>query len=55
MTADVEKLAKSKTWQDNLKSKGWIDTYLSGPEFEAQLAKDIAATEAILKDIGLVK
>ncbi|CAN7570543.1 Bug family tripartite tricarboxylate transporter substrate binding protein [Neorhizobium sp. LjRoot104] len=55
VTADVEKLAKSKTWQDNLKSKGWIDTYLSGPEFEAQLAKDIAATEAILKDIGLVK
>ncbi|EUC00797.1 hypothetical protein PMI07_004083 [Rhizobium sp. CF080] len=55
VTADVEKLAKSKTWQDNLKTKGWIDTYLSGPEFEAQLAKDIAATETILKDIGLVK
>ncbi|WP_105440147.1 tripartite tricarboxylate transporter substrate binding protein [Neorhizobium sp. T25_13] len=55
VTADVEKLAKSKTWQDTLKTKGWIDTYLSGPEFEAQLAKDIAATETILKDIGLVK
>jgi putative tricarboxylic transport membrane protein len=55
VTADVEKLAKSKTWQDNLKTKGWIDTYLSGPEFEAQLAKDIASTETILKDIGLVK
>ena len=55
VTADVEKLAKSKTWQENLKTKGWIDTYLSGPEFEAQLAKDIAATETILKDIGLVK
>jgi putative tricarboxylic transport membrane protein len=55
VAADIEKLAKSKTWQDNLKTKGWIDTYLSGPEFEAQLAKDIAATETILKDIGLVK
>ncbi len=55
VAADIEKLAKSKTWQDNLKTKGWIDTYLSGPEFEAQLAKDIAATESILKDIGLVK
>ncbi|MCK8781974.1 tripartite tricarboxylate transporter substrate binding protein [Rhizobium sp. NTR19] len=55
VTADIEKLAKSKTWQDNLKTKGWIDTYLSGPEFEEQLAKDITATEAILKDIGLVK
>ncbi len=55
VTADIEKLVKSKTWQDNLKTKGWIDTYLAGPEFEAQLAKDIAATETILKDIGLVK
>jgi putative tricarboxylic transport membrane protein len=55
VTADVEKLVKSKTWQDSLKTKGWIDTYLSGPEFDAQLAKDIAATETILKDIGLVK
>ncbi|MDR6816304.1 putative tricarboxylic transport membrane protein [Neorhizobium sp. 2083] len=55
IAADIEKLAKSKTWQDNLKTKGWIDTYLSGPAFEAQLAKDIAATESILKDIGLVK
>jgi putative tricarboxylic transport membrane protein len=55
VTDDVEKLAKSKTWQDNLKTKGWMDTYLSGPEFEAQLAQDISATETILKDIGLVK
>jgi len=55
IAADIEKLAKSKTWQDNLKTKGWIDTYLAGPAFEAQLAKDIAATESILKDIGLVK
>ncbi|WP_119943562.1 tripartite tricarboxylate transporter substrate binding protein [Neorhizobium sp. NCHU2750] len=55
VSADIEKLAKSKTWQDNLKSKGWIDTYLAGPEFDAQLAKDIASTESILKDIGLVK
>ena len=55
ITADVEKLAKSKTWQDNLKTKGWIDTYLAGPAFEEQLTKDVSATEAILKDIGLVK
>ncbi|MFB9953106.1 Bug family tripartite tricarboxylate transporter substrate binding protein [Rhizobium puerariae] len=55
VTADIEKLAKSKTWQDNLKTKGWTDTYLAGPAFEEQLAKDVSATEAILKDIGLVK
>jgi putative tricarboxylic transport membrane protein len=55
VTADVEKLAKSKTWQEALKTKGWQDTYLSGAAFDQQLAKDVSATEAILKDIGLVK
>ena len=53
--ADVEKLATSATWQETLKTKGWADTYLAGDAFEEQLAKDISATETILKDIGLVK
>ncbi|TNM66597.1 Bug family tripartite tricarboxylate transporter substrate binding protein [Aliirhizobium smilacinae] len=55
VTADVEKLVKSASWQENLKTKGWMDTYLSGPAFDEQLAKDIASTETILKEIGLVK
>jgi putative tricarboxylic transport membrane protein len=55
VTADIQKLATSKTWQETLKTKGWQDTYLSGADFNAQLAKDISATETILKDIGLVK
>jgi putative tricarboxylic transport membrane protein len=55
VTADIKKLATSKTWQEMLKTKNWQDTYLSGAEFDAQLAKDITATETILKDIGLVK
>jgi putative tricarboxylic transport membrane protein len=55
VNADVEKLAKSKSWQDTLKTKGWQDTYLAGDAFKAQLDKDIASTQAILKDIGLVK
>ncbi len=55
ITADVEKLVKSATWQETLKTKKWQDTFLAGKPFEEQLAKDIAATETILKDIGLVK
>jgi putative tricarboxylic transport membrane protein len=55
ISADVEKLAKSAGWQETLKTKNWQDTYLAGAAFEEQLAKDIAATETILKDIGLVK
>jgi putative tricarboxylic transport membrane protein len=55
ITADIEKMATSKGWQDALAAKGWANTWLAGPAFEEQLAKDIAATEGILKDIGLVK
>lgn len=55
ISADVEKLVKSAGWQETLKTKNWQDTYLTGAAFQEQLAKDIAATETILKDIGLVK
>lgn len=52
---DIAQMAQSKTWQEALATKGWADTYLAGDDFRAQLDKDIAATEAILRDIGLVK
>ena len=55
VSADIEKLAKSPQWAEVLKTKGWQDTYLAGDAFKAQLDKDIAATETILKDIGLVQ
>ena len=55
ISADIEKMVASKTWTEALATKGWVNTYLSGEAFDAQLAKDIAATEAILKDIGLVQ
>ncbi|PZO67790.1 MAG: C4-dicarboxylate ABC transporter substrate-binding protein [Paracoccus denitrificans] len=55
VTADIEKMAKSAEWQEQLKTKGWSDTFLAGPEFDAELAKDISATETVLKSIGLVK
>ncbi|MFT4012649.1 MAG: tripartite tricarboxylate transporter substrate binding protein [Paracoccus sp. (in: a-proteobacteria)] len=55
INADIEKMVKSEAWQKQLADKGWMDTYLAGPAFDAQLEQDTAATEAILKDIGLVK
>jgi putative tricarboxylic transport membrane protein len=51
----VAKMVESKGWKDMLATKGWVNTYLAGPEFEAQLAKDISATQTILKDIGLAQ
>ena len=53
--ADIEKMVKSKSWQDALAAKGWADTYLAGDAFKAQLAEDVSATAGILKDVGLVK
>ena len=55
VSADIEKMVKSENWQKQLADKGWSDTYLSGADFDAQLAKDEDATAAVLKDIGLVK
>ena len=55
ITADIEKMAKSAGWQEQLASKGWSDTWLAGADFDAQLAEDTAATEQVLKSIGLVK
>ena len=53
--ADIETLATSEAWKQELATRGWADRYLAGAEFEAQLADDIDATSAILKDIGLVQ
>lgn len=53
--ADVEKMVNSASWQTALETKGWANTYLAGDAFQAQLDADIASTETILKDIGLVK
>ena len=55
INADIEKMEKSDSWTTALATKGWVDTYLAGDAFDAQLAKDIESTSAILKDIGLVQ
>jgi len=53
--ADIEKLNNSAGWKAALETKGWANTYLAGDDFVAQLDKEITATEAVLRDIGLVK
>lgn len=55
ITADIEKMVASETWTTALATKGWVDTYLAGDAFDAQLAMDIESTSVILKDIGLVQ
>lgn len=55
ITADVEAAVQTETWKKILAERGWLDTFLAGDAFKEQLAKDIAATDAILREIGLVK
>jgi putative tricarboxylic transport membrane protein len=55
IAADIEKLNASAGWTAMLETKGWANTYLAGADFDAQLDADIAATEAVLRDIGLVQ
>lgn len=55
ISADIEALATSESWQAVLETNGWADTYLAGEAFEAQLATDTETTDAILRDIGLVQ
>jgi putative tricarboxylic transport membrane protein len=55
VTADIEKMAKSKVWQDQLKAKGWIDTFLAGDDFRKFLQQEIASTGQVLKDLGIAK
>jgi putative tricarboxylic transport membrane protein len=51
----VDKMVKSKEWQEILKAKGWEDAYQSGDAFAKALAEDQARTKEILTSVGLVK
>lgn len=55
IAADIEAMVNSESWTKALEAKGWVNTYLAGDAFTTQLAADIEATGAILKDIGLVQ
>ncbi|KKB06724.1 C4-dicarboxylate ABC transporter substrate-binding protein [Devosia geojensis] len=55
INADIAAMVESDGWQTALADRGWVDTYLAGDEFKAQLAEDIAATDGILRQIGLVQ
>ena len=55
LTDAVDKLAKSKEWQEILKAKGWEDAYVSGDAFAKVLADEQTRTKEVLTAVGLVK
>ncbi|SEM85708.1 putative tricarboxylic transport membrane protein [Loktanella fryxellensis] len=55
VTADIDAMVNSASWAETLETQNWANTYLSGADFDTQLAADIEATTVVLKDIGLVQ
>lgn len=53
LTQFVTELHGLPAWRELLATRGWDDAFLAGAEFERYLAADTAATETILKDLGL--
>lgn len=46
-------LVATPQWKEIVTRQGWDEAYLSGADFERFLARDLADTEQVLRDIGL--
>ena len=53
LTALITELVALPAWRELLTTRGWDNAYLSGADFDRFLVADTAATEAVLKDLGL--
>jgi putative tricarboxylic transport membrane protein len=49
----MSKLNQSPAWQQELVTRKWTGVFLAELPFEREINKDIAETEAVLKDLGL--
>lgn len=54
LTALMTELANLPAWRELLATRGWDNAYLSGPAFDQFIQADTVATEAVLRDLGLV-
>ena len=51
----IETMAGSDAWNAELKTKGWVNTFLAGDEFSAYLDEQIVETTAILQELGIAE
>jgi putative tricarboxylic transport membrane protein len=49
----VTKMHDTKSWAETLEKRKWTDAFVAGAAFEAQIKKNIAETETVLKELGL--
>jgi putative tricarboxylic transport membrane protein len=55
LTSTIRTMATSAKWNSELETKGWVNTYLDGADFQTYLTGEIEQTAAILKDLGIAK
>jgi putative tricarboxylic transport membrane protein len=55
LLAVIRAMAESERWNDELATKGWVNTYLDGDDFAAYLEQEIKATTAILAELGITE
>jgi putative tricarboxylic transport membrane protein len=53
LTDTVRQMAESDAWNSELETKGWVNTYLDGEEFDAYLDQEVEQTAAILTELGI--
>lgn len=51
----VEKMSKSKEWQEILKARGWDDAFLAGDAFGTFLKAEIERVSKTMTEVGMVK
>ena len=51
----VEKMSKSKEWQEILKARGWDDAFLGGDAFGTFLKAEIERVSKTMTEVGMVK
>jgi putative tricarboxylic transport membrane protein len=54
LTQVLTDMHDSASWQEQLKTNGWIDAYATGAEFESFLVEQEKRVESTLKELGLV-
>jgi len=48
-------MSQSDVWKNIVTQKGWQDTFLAGPDFQAYLNSEIEKTTATLKQLGIAQ
>jgi putative tricarboxylic transport membrane protein len=51
----IEAMAASDAWNAELANKGWVNTFLAGDDFATYLDEQVAATTAILQELGIAE